>query len=149
MLNPPLPARDAQEVSGGRVQARDVITEGHLALASEAAFDVDEQVLPLPMDHATHLSTSFALTGTSLDAHLTELRCDVFTKAGATPINEQPRLKHRQRVTIAGLIVAQQHPPTAKGLPALPSKIRAAWSTSSLRRISMHVIGLRCKGHLY
>jgi hypothetical protein len=33
---------------------------------------------------------AFALTGASLEAHLTELRCDVFTKAGATPINELP-----------------------------------------------------------
>jgi error-prone DNA polymerase len=59
------------------------------------------------------------MTGTSLEAHLTELRRDVFTKAGATPINELPRLKHGQRVKIGGLIVARQHPPTAKGFEFL------------------------------
>jgi error-prone DNA polymerase len=75
----------------------------------------DDQVSLLPMDQATRLSTAFAMTGTSLDAHLTELRRDVFTKAGATPISELPHLKHGQRVKIGGLIVARQHPPSAKG----------------------------------
>jgi error-prone DNA polymerase len=64
-------------------------------------------------------SSAFALTGTSLETHLTELRRNVFTKAGATPINELPRLKHGQRVKIGGLIVARQHPPTAKGFAFL------------------------------
>jgi error-prone DNA polymerase len=80
---------------------------------------IDEQVSLLPMDQATRLSSAFALTGTSLEAHLTELRCDAFTKAGATPINELPRLKHGQRLKIGGLIVARQHPPTAKGFAFL------------------------------
>jgi error-prone DNA polymerase len=71
------------------------------------------------MEQATRLSTAFALTGTSLEAHLTELRRDVFTKAGATPISELPRLKHGQRVKIGGLIVARQHPPTTKGFAFL------------------------------
>jgi error-prone DNA polymerase len=80
---------------------------------------IDEQVSLVPMDQATRLLTSFALTGVSLEAHLTELRRDVFTRAGATPINELPRLKHGQRVKIGGLIVARQHPPTAKGFAFL------------------------------
>jgi error-prone DNA polymerase len=80
---------------------------------------IDEQVSLLPMDQTTRLSTAFAMTGTSLEAHLTELRRDVFTKAGATPISELPRLKHGQRVKIGGLIVARQHPPTAKGFAFL------------------------------
>jgi error-prone DNA polymerase len=54
-----------------------------------------------------------------LEAHLTELRRDIFTKAGATPINEQSRLKHGQRVKIGGLSVARQHPPTANGFAFL------------------------------
>jgi error-prone DNA polymerase len=58
--------------------------------------------------------TVFALTGASLEAHLTELRRDAFTKAGATPIGELLHLKHGQRVKIGGVIVARQHPPTAK-----------------------------------
>jgi error-prone DNA polymerase len=80
---------------------------------------IDEQVSLAPMDQATRLSTVFALTGTSLEAHLTELRRDTFTKAGATPINELPHLKHGQSVKIGGLIVARQHPPTAKGFAFL------------------------------
>ena len=80
---------------------------------------VDEQVSLLPMDQATRLSAAFAMTGTSLEAHLTELRRDAFTKAGATPISELPHLKHGQRVKIGGLIVVRQHPPTAKGFAFL------------------------------
>jgi DNA polymerase III alpha subunit len=80
---------------------------------------VDEQVSLLPMDQATRLSMTFALTGTSLEAHLTELRRDVFTKAGTTPISELPKLKHGQHVKIGGLIMARQHPPTAKGFAFL------------------------------
>ena len=80
---------------------------------------VDEQVSLLPMDKTTRLSTAFATTGTSLEAHLTELRRDAFTKAGATPISELPRLKHGQRVKIGGLVVARQHPPSAKGFAFL------------------------------
>jgi len=80
---------------------------------------IDEQVSLPPMDLTTRLSSAFALTGASLEAHLTELRRDAFTKAGATPINELPRFKHGQRVKIGGLIVARQHPPTAKGFAFL------------------------------
>jgi error-prone DNA polymerase len=71
------------------------------------------------MDQAARLSMMFALTGTSLETQLTELRRDVFTKAGATPISELSHLKHGQRVKIGGLIVARQHPPTAKGFAFL------------------------------
>jgi len=45
----------------------------------------DEQASLLPMDQAARLSTAFALTGASLEAHLTELRRDVFTKAALHP----------------------------------------------------------------
>ncbi len=79
----------------------------------------DEQVTLPQMDASTRLSTAFAFTGVSLEGHLTELRRDAFTQAGATPINELPRLKHGQRVKIGGLIVARQHPPTAKGVAFL------------------------------
>jgi len=71
------------------------------------------------MDDATRLSTTFAFTGSSLDGHLTELRRDAFTKVGAISVSELPRLKHGQAVKIGGLIVARQHPPTAKGFAFL------------------------------
>lgn len=80
---------------------------------------LDERARLPKMDADTRLSTSFAYTGVSLDAHLTELRRDAFTKAGAISISELPRLKHGQRVKIGGVIVARQHPPTAKGFAFL------------------------------
>jgi hypothetical protein len=67
----------------------------------------EDQVSLLPMDQATRLSTVFALTGASLEAHLTELRRDAFTKAGATPIGELLHLKHGQRVKIGGVPALQ------------------------------------------
>ena len=67
------------------------------------------------MDARTRLATSFAFTGISLEAHLTATRRDAFARAGARPIRELPHLKHGQNVKIGGLIVARQHPPTAKG----------------------------------
>ena len=79
----------------------------------------DERATLPRMADATRLSTTFAFTGTSLDGHLTELRRDAFTKAGAIPISELVRLKHGQPVKIGGLIVARQHPPTAKGFAFL------------------------------
>lgn len=75
----------------------------------------DEQVILPPMDAQTRLAASFAFTGVSLEAHLTATRRDAFTRAGARPIRELPHLKHGQKVKIGGLIVARQHPPTAKG----------------------------------
>ena len=51
----------------------------------------------------------------SLEGHLITTRQDAFTHAGAQPIRELPHLKHGQKVKIGGLIVARQHPPTAKG----------------------------------
>ena len=79
----------------------------------------DERAKLPKMDEATRVSTAFAFTGASLDAHLTELRRDAFTKAGARSIAELAQMKHGQVVKIGGLIVARQHPPTAKGFAFL------------------------------
>jgi error-prone DNA polymerase len=79
----------------------------------------DEQVQLPSMDRETRLATAFAFTGASLEGHLTELRRDAFTRAGARSINELAQLKHGQAITIGGLIVARQHPPTAKGFAFL------------------------------
>ena len=75
----------------------------------------DERVRLPPMGARTRLVTSFAFTGVSLEGHLTTTRRDAFTRAGAQPIRELPHLKHGQKAKIGGLIVACQHPPTAKG----------------------------------
>jgi len=79
----------------------------------------DERATLPRMDDTTRLSTTFAFTGSSLDGHLTELRRDAFTKAGAISISELSKLKHGQAVKVGGLIVARQHPPTAKGFAFL------------------------------
>jgi len=79
----------------------------------------DEQVTLPPMDRHTRLSTAFAYTGVSLEGHLTELRRDVFTRAGARSISELSQMKHGQKVKVGGLIVALQRPPTAKGFAFL------------------------------
>lgn len=79
----------------------------------------DEQVRLKSMDRDTRLSTTFAFTGVSLDGHLTELRRDAFTQAGARSISELSQLKHGQEVKVGGLIVTLQRPPTAKGFAFL------------------------------
>jgi error-prone DNA polymerase len=75
----------------------------------------DERPRLKPMDKPTRLSTAFAATGVSLEGHLTSLRRDAFTRAGARSIKDLPDLKNGQRVKIGGVVVAHQHPPTAKG----------------------------------
>jgi error-prone DNA polymerase len=79
----------------------------------------DEQARLSPMDRHTRLSTAFAFTGVSLDGHLTELRRDAFTRAGARSIGELSQLKHGQKVRVGGLIVTLQRPPTANGFAFL------------------------------
>jgi len=79
----------------------------------------DEQARLPAMDRSERLMTSYAATGVSLDAHLTELRRDVFTRAGAISIGDLSKLKSGQGVKIGGLLVAVQRPPTAKGFAFL------------------------------
>lgn len=79
----------------------------------------DEHARLAPMDRETRLATAFAFTGASLEGHLTDVRRDAFTRAGARSINELAQLKHGQPIKIGGLIVARQHPPTAKGFAFL------------------------------
>jgi len=59
----------------------------------------------------------------SLEGHLTATRRDAFTRTGAQPIRELPHLKHGQKIKIDGLIVARQHPPTAKGFCFLADEV--------------------------
>ncbi len=75
----------------------------------------DERPRLKPMDKPTRLSTAFAMTGVSLEGHLTLLRRDAFTRAEARSIKDLPTLRNGQRVKIGGVVVAHQHPPTAKG----------------------------------
>lgn len=68
------------------------------------------------MDARTRMTTTFAATGVSLDAHLTTLRRDAFTRAGACSIGQLAALRDGQSVRIGGLVAARQRPPTAKGV---------------------------------
>ncbi|MGH8632465.1 MAG: error-prone DNA polymerase, partial [Burkholderiales bacterium] len=79
----------------------------------------DERAELRPMSTSERLATTFAYTGVSLEGHLTTLRRDAFTRAGARPISELAQLKQGQRVRVGGVIVARQHPPTAKGFAFL------------------------------
>ncbi len=110
-------------------------------------YSQDEQVSLLPMDQATRLSTTFAVTGTSLEGHLTELRRNASTKAGAIPITELPSLKHNQRIKIGGVIVARQHPPTAKGFAFLAVEDPGGMVNVVIAP-DMRAIGTRYRGHL-
>ena len=76
----------------------------------------DEPVQLRPMDAGKRMVTTFAATGVSLDDHLTALRRDAFTRAGARPISALAQLRDGQAVRIGGLIAARQRPPTAKGV---------------------------------
>lgn len=76
----------------------------------------DERASLPPMDAETRLATTFAYTGVSPEAHLTELRRDAFTRAGARSVKELPKLRNGQKVKVGGIIVARQRPPTAKGV---------------------------------
>jgi len=61
------------------------------------------------------------LTGTSVEAHLTELRRGAYTKADVTPSSDLCHLKYGHHVKIGGLIVERQRLPTAKGFAFLNS----------------------------
>jgi error-prone DNA polymerase len=76
----------------------------------------DERVRLRPMDARTRMAMTFAATGVSLDAHLTTLRRDAFTRAGARSIAGLAQMQDGQRVRIGGMIAARQRPPTAKGV---------------------------------
>jgi error-prone DNA polymerase len=76
----------------------------------------DERVRLPPMNAQTRMATTFASTGVSLEGHLTTLRRDAFTRAGARPTRELTRLQDGQTVRIGGLVAARQRPPTAKGV---------------------------------
>ncbi len=75
----------------------------------------DERAALAPMDASARMAASFAATGVVLEGHLTELRRDAFTRAGARPIRELTQMLNGQAVTIGGLVVALQQPPTANG----------------------------------
>ncbi len=78
-----------------------------------------ELVTLSPMDEPTRLQSAFASTGVSVVGHLSELRRDAFTKAGARPIRELSQLRYGQMVKIGGVVVSQQRPGTAKGFAFL------------------------------
>ena len=73
--------------------------------------------VPLPpMTAAEQLATEFAVTRVSARRHLTDLRRKIFARAGALPVVQLSGLRDGQRVTVGGMVVARQRPPTARGI---------------------------------
>lgn len=71
------------------------------------------------MDTYERMAATFAFTEVSIEGHITTLRRDAFTRAGAQPNRDLSREKRGQRVRIGGMVSAHQHPATAKGFAFL------------------------------
>ena len=76
----------------------------------------DEGMTLPPMTAAERLATEFAVTGLSARRHPTDLRHKLFARAGALPVAQLSTLQDGQRVTVGGMVVARQRPPTAHGI---------------------------------
>ena len=76
----------------------------------------DEGMTLPPMTAAEQLTTEFAVTGLSARRHPTDLRRKLFARAGALPVAQLSTLQDGQRVTVGGMVVARQRPPTARGI---------------------------------
>jgi len=75
-----------------------------------------EQVTLPPMTDAECLETEFAVTGFNASRHPTDLHRKFFARSGALPVAQLSNLRDGQRVTVGGMVVARQHPPTARGI---------------------------------
>jgi error-prone DNA polymerase len=78
--------------------------------------DRAEQVALPPMTTAQRLATELAVTGVSARHHPTDLRRKFFARAGALPVAKLSNLRNGQLVTVGGMVVTRQHPPTARGI---------------------------------
>ena len=75
-----------------------------------------EQVKLPPMTAAQRLATEFAVTGVSSRIHPTDLHRKLFARTGVIPVAQLSNLQDGQRVTVGGMVVARQRPPTARGI---------------------------------
>ena len=80
-----------------------------LLLADEQA-----QLAPMPADE--RLLRTFAATGVTAGAHLTEIKRDAFAQAGCATFGELQRVRSGAKVRAGGLVAdGLRRPPTAKG----------------------------------
>ena len=75
-----------------------------------------EQIKLTPMTAAQRLETEFAVTGVSSRCHPTDLHRQLFDRTGALLVAQLSKLRDGQRVTVGGMVVARQRPPTARGI---------------------------------
>src|SRR6185295_17703278 len=76
----------------------------------------DERALMRPMPADQRLMRTFAVTGVTAGAHLTEVRRDAFARAGCLSYRELQKLRSGARVKAGGMVAdGLRRPPTAKG----------------------------------
>ena len=98
-----------------------------LKMALEAAEGPPELPIPPPkgrprfafLSPRGRLWTEVAHTGVSAQEHLTSLVSDKLDGMGVTPSGELPKLEDGRKVSVGGVIVSRQRPPTAKGVAFL------------------------------
>ena len=78
--------------------------------------DHDTRVKLTPMTADQSLITELATTGVSTHRHPADLHLKIFASAGAIPAAQLYNLRDGQSVTVGGMIVARQRPPTAHGI---------------------------------
>ncbi|GBL38666.1 error-prone DNA polymerase [Anaerolineaceae bacterium] len=76
----------------------------------------DEHAQLHPLQPAERLAAEYAATGITVAAHLSSLRRAAFAAAGTRQIASLRTLRNGQPVTVGGVIVTVQRPPTAKGM---------------------------------
>ena len=76
----------------------------------------DEHAQLRPLQPAERLAGEYAATGITVAAHLSSLRHAAFAAAGTRQIASLRTLRNGQPVTVGGVIVTVQRPPTAKGM---------------------------------
>jgi error-prone DNA polymerase len=76
----------------------------------------DERAAMRPMPADQRLMRTFAVTGVTAGAHLTEVRRDAFARAGCLSYRELQKLRSGARVKAGGMVAdGLRRPPTAKG----------------------------------
>lgn len=110
-------ALDYLHPAGDRRQMLWDLAESYRAATEAMALPArTEQVKLPPMTAAQRLATEFAVTGVSSRIHPTDLHRKFFSRAGVTPVAQLSNLQDGENVTVGGMVVARQRPPTARGI---------------------------------
>ena len=78
--------------------------------------DNDTRVQLTPMTADQSLITELVTTGVSTHRHPADLYLKIFVSAGAIPAAQLYNLRDGQPVTVGGMVIARQRPPTAHGI---------------------------------